>query len=160
MKKTLICSLIMLTSSSALAFGDLGKDSQLTKGLTDMVSDSMSSTASSSPLTALLSDQLPISGEQATAGAGALLSLAGNQLPAEYSNELTSMIPGMSQLSGAQDLLGGIENLDAVKSAFNQVGLDPSMISQFAPLILQYLGDGGASEGLLSSLSNIWLPNS
>ncbi|MGF1910137.1 DUF2780 domain-containing protein [Vibrio kasasachensis] len=153
----------MLASSSTLAFGDLTKDSGLSKGLTDMVSDNISSSATTSPLTSLLSDQLPVSPDQATAGAGALLSLAGNQLPGQYSNELQSMIPGMDKLGGASNLLGGlggIENFAAVQNAFSQVGLDPSMISQFAPLILQYLGDGGASEGLLGSLSNLWMPKS
>ncbi|MDA0149511.1 DUF2780 domain-containing protein [Vibrio sp. LaRot3] len=159
MKKTLLAVSLVIFSSHSFAFGDLLKDSDSTKGLTDMVSDSLTGT-SQSPLTNLLTDQLSISGDQATAGSGALLALAGNQLSPEYSNELQSLIPGMSELSSAQNLLGGIENLGAVQSAFSKVGLDPSMISQFAPLILQYLGDGGASEGLLGSLSQLWQPAS
>ncbi|MEK6212827.1 MAG: DUF2780 domain-containing protein, partial [Vibrio fluvialis] len=39
---------------------------------------------------------------------------------------------------------------------FEQLGLDSSMVSQFAPLLLQYLTGQGASEGLLSSLSSLW----
>ncbi|WP_237667827.1 DUF2780 domain-containing protein, partial [Vibrio sp. V42_P2S4T144] len=49
-----------------------------------------------------------------------------------------------------------IENISAVKSAFDTLGLDPSMISQFAPVILDYLNKQGASEGLLSSLGGLW----
>ncbi|WP_260259959.1 DUF2780 domain-containing protein [Vibrio intestinalis] len=159
MNKALLSLSLALFSSHSLAFGDLLKDSDTTKGLTDMVSDSLSST-NQSPLTSLLSDQLSISGDQAASGTGALLALAGNQLSPEYSDELSSLVPGLSQLSRAQNLLGGIESMDAVQSAFSKVGLDPSMISQFAPLILQYLGDGGASEGLLGSLNQLWQPAS
>ena len=62
----------------------------------------------------------------------------------------------MSSLDGAQSLLGNIESLSAVQSTFDKLGLDPSMISQFAPVIMGYLGDQGASEGLLKSLSGLW----
>ncbi|MDF5099272.1 DUF2780 domain-containing protein, partial [Vibrio parahaemolyticus] len=110
----------------------------------------------SSPLTDMLTSQLPVSTEQAAGGSGALLALAQSQLSQENSSELQSLIPGLSNLQGAQSLLGNIENISAVKSAFDTLGLDPSMISQFAPVILDYLNKQGASEGLLSSLGGLW----
>ncbi|GAL14203.1 hypothetical protein JCM19233_5215 [Vibrio astriarenae] len=67
-----------------------------------------------------------------------------------------SLIPGLSDMGGITNMLGSIENLDAVNSAFEAVGLDSSMVSQFAPVILGYLTEQGASEGLLSALGGLW----
>lgn len=120
----------------------------------DMVSQGLN--AESSPLTELLTSQLPVSTEQAAGGSSALIALAQSQLSQQNSTELQSLIPGLSNLKDAQSLLGNIESLSAVQSAFNALGLDPSMISQFAPVILGYLNEQGASEGLLKSLSGLW----
>ncbi|KAA5737363.1 DUF2780 domain-containing protein, partial [Acinetobacter baumannii] len=103
-----------------------------------------------------LTSQLPVSSEQAAGGSSALLALAQSQLSGENSSELASLIPGLSSLSGAQSLLGNVESLSAVQSAFDTLGLDASMISQFAPVILQYLSEQGASTGLLDSLTGLW----
>ncbi len=54
------------------------------------------------------------------------------------------------------NLLGGINSLSAVNDVFEKIGLDPSMVAQFAPIILGYLTDQGASSGLLNSLSSLW----
>lgn len=158
MKKTLtiLCSTLLVISTSSYAFLSLGgDDDDSSGGLMDMASDMMSG-AESSPLTDLLSSQLSVTPEQAVSGSGALLSLAQSQLSSENSSELASLIPGMSELSSATSLLGSIEDISAVTSAFEAVGLDASMVSQFAPVILSYLTDQGASSGLLSALGGIW----
>ncbi|EJG1794965.1 DUF2780 domain-containing protein [Vibrio parahaemolyticus] len=139
---------------SAHAFLDTVVDKSSKNGLMDMVSQGLN--AESSPLTELLTSQLPVSTEQAAGGSSALIALAQSQLSQQNSTELQSLIPGLSNLKGAQSLLGNIESLSAVQSAFNALGLDPSMISQFAPVILGYLNEQGASEGLLKSLSGLW----
>ncbi|HAS6704925.1 TPA: DUF2780 domain-containing protein, partial [Vibrio parahaemolyticus] len=139
---------------SAHAFLDTVVDKSSKNGLMDMVSQGLN--AESSPLTELLTSQLPVSTEQAAGGSSALIALAQSQLSQQNSTELQSLIPGLSNLKGAQSLLGNIESLSAVQSAFNALGLDPSMIGQFAPVILGYLNEQGASEGLLKSLSGLW----
>ncbi|MFA0441534.1 hypothetical protein BCU70_11550 [Vibrio sp. 10N.286.49.C2] len=102
-----------------------------------------------------LVDNLSITPEQATTGAGALLSLAQNSLGSGQASELSSLIPGMSSLSSS-GLLTSVENMESVKNIFASVGLDPSMISQFAPVVLDYLGTQGASSELLGSLTSLW----
>lgn len=139
---------------SAHAFLDSVVEKSNESGLMDMVGKSLST--ESSPLTELLTSQLPVSTEQAAGGSSALLALAQSQLSGENSSELASLIPGLSSLSGAQSLLGNVESLSAVQSAFDTLGLDASMISQFAPVILQYLSEQGASTGLLDSLTGLW----
>ncbi|EGQ8807424.1 DUF2780 domain-containing protein [Vibrio parahaemolyticus] len=155
MRKTLLTlALLSVNIGSAHAFLDTVVDKSSKNGLMDMVSQGLN--AESSPLTELLTSQLPVSTEQAAGGSSALIALAQSQLSQQNSTELQSLIPGLSNLKGAQSLLGNIESLSAVQSAFNALGLDPSMISQFAPVILGYLNEQGASEGLLKSLSDLW----
>ncbi|EID7760820.1 TPA: DUF2780 domain-containing protein [Vibrio parahaemolyticus] len=155
MRKTLLTlALLSVNIGSAHAFLDTVVDKSSKNGLMDMVSQGLN--AESSPLTELLTSQLPVSTEQAAGGSSALIALAQSQLSQQNSTELQSLIPGLSNLKGAQSLLGNIESLGAVQSAFNALGLDPSMISQFAPVILGYLNEQGASEGLLKSLSGLW----
>ncbi|EJF7264773.1 DUF2780 domain-containing protein [Vibrio parahaemolyticus] len=155
MRKTLLTlAFLSVNIGSAHAFLDTVVDKSSQNGLMDMVSQGLN--AESSPLTELLTSQLPVSTEQAAGGSSALIALAQSQLSQQNSTELQSLIPGLSNLKGAQSLLGNIESLSAVQSAFNALGLDPSMISQFAPVILGYLNEQGASEGLLKSLSGLW----
>ncbi|HHF0550474.1 TPA: DUF2780 domain-containing protein [Vibrio antiquarius] len=155
MRKTLLTlALLSMNIGSAHAFLDSVTQKSKESGLMDMVGSSLNT--ESSPLTDMLTSQLPVSTEQAAGGSGALLALAQSQLSQENSSELQSLIPGLSNLQGAQSLLGNIENISAVKNAFDTLGLDPSMISQFAPVILDYLNKQGASEGLLSSLGGLW----
>ncbi|EGR1393181.1 DUF2780 domain-containing protein [Vibrio parahaemolyticus] len=155
MRKTLLTlALLSVNIGSAHAFLDTVVDKSSKNGLMDMVSQGLN--AESAPLTELLTSQLPVSTEQAAGGSSALIALAQSQLSQQNSTELQSLIPGLSNLKGAQSLLGNIESLSAVQSAFNALGLDPSMISQFAPVILGYLNEQGASEGLLKSLSGLW----
>ncbi|MEB2466052.1 DUF2780 domain-containing protein [Vibrio parahaemolyticus] len=155
MRKTLLTlALLSVNIGRAHAFLDTVVDKSSKNGLMDMVSQGLN--AESSPLTELLTSQLPVSTEQAAGGSSALIALAQSQLSQQNSTELQSLIPGLSNLKGAQSLLGNIESLSAVQSAFNALGLDPSMISQFAPVILGYLNEQGASEGLLKSLSGLW----
>ncbi|MFW1158140.1 DUF2780 domain-containing protein [Vibrio parahaemolyticus] len=155
MRKTLLTlALLSVNIGNAHAFLDTVVDKSSKNGLMDMVSQGLN--AESSPLTELLTSQLPVSTEQAAGGSSALIALAQSQLSQQNSTELQSLIPGLSNLKGAQSLLGNIESLSAVQSAFNALGLDPSMVSQFAPVILGYLNEQGASEGLLKSLSGLW----
>ncbi|MBY7918644.1 DUF2780 domain-containing protein [Vibrio fluvialis] len=160
MKHSLFWTLMLGTvfSAPSYAFLNLGSSND---DLASMVSSTLSQAESNSALISQVTSQLPISDQQATGGVGALLSLAQNQLSDSNSAELSKLIPGMDQLtnlnlSGSKDMLSGIQSLESVNKVFEQLGLDSSMVSQFAPLLLQYLTGQGASEGLLSSLSSLW----
>ncbi|KII77657.1 DUF2780 domain-containing protein [Vibrio renipiscarius] len=134
-------------------------DSATSKDATDLissVSEKYDAAGHSLPMSDLLTQKLDVSPEQALTGTNALFSLAENQLSSGDLSELESLIPWSSSIPDAQSLLGNVENMDAVKSVFEKAGLDPSMINQFVPVVLNYLGDNGASEGLLGSLGNLW----
>lgn len=154
MKKTLLLSTLALSltaASPAHAFL-----SNLFGGGDDEAKTEQA--AASNPLVGMLSDNLGISADQAAGGAGALLAMAGNGLSAPESTELNSMIPGLESMTSAipGGLGGMISNMDSVKAAFSALGLDPALISQFTPLITQYLTSQNASSGLLGSLGALW----
>ena len=127
-----------------------------------------------------LGTQLKITPEQAVGGTGAMLGLAKNQLSTSQYAELSKSVPGLDLLSG-NNALGGLSGLSGLlgkstdssqtalsnalgnvrtagdmNNAFSALGMDSGMVGQFAPLILQYLGQQGVGGSLLQSLSGIW----
>ncbi|WP_338132882.1 DUF2780 domain-containing protein [Photobacterium sanguinicancri] len=40
-----------------------------------------------------------------------------------------------------------ITNADSLNKVFATLGMDPSMVSQFIPVVMQFMGDQGASAG-------------
>jgi hypothetical protein len=127
-----------------------------------------------------LGSELKITPEQAVGGAGAMLGLARNNLSSEDYGQLTTAVPGLDLLSGANalgglsglgELLGknsegqsalnkalgnDVENRSDLDSAFKALGMDTGLIGQFAPLILQYLGQQGVAGSLLQNLGSLW----
>ncbi|MGF1786805.1 DUF2780 domain-containing protein [Photobacterium swingsii] len=150
----LLACLSFSTAANAFSFSDLfgGSDEK-----TEAASETLSN-----PLTDMLTSQLGISNEQATGGAGALLALASKQLTGDQASELTSMIPGAEGLTGALPAgLGSmITNADSLNKVFSTLGMDPSMVSQFIPVVMQFMGDQGASAGLMEAVGKIWNPAS
>lgn len=107
------------------------------------------------PLVDTVADQASVTSDQAVGGIGSMLALAQNSLGTADNKELATLIPGMSSLesTGLSSLLS---SQGAVESAFSGLGMDPSMVTTFAPIILQALQSQGATSGLMDSLSAIW----
>ncbi|PYG77016.1 uncharacterized protein VcgC/VcgE DUF2780 [Pseudomonas sp. RV120224-01b] len=49
-----------------------------------------------------------------------------------------------------------VENRSDLDTAFKALGMDTGMIGQFAPLILQYLGQQGIAGSLLQNPGSLW----
>lgn len=145
----LLCSLLLISApitSNAFSLSTL------------LDSDKKETATESNPIVGLLTEQLGISTEQAAGGAGALLALAGNSLSGSEQNELNSKIPGLESLTssipaGMSSMVG---NMESVNTVFSALGLDSSMVTKFAPLILKYLNSQEASTGLIDSLGKLW----
>ncbi|WP_046224473.1 DUF2780 domain-containing protein [Vibrio sp. ECSMB14106] len=107
------------------------------------------------PLVDTVADQASVTSDQAVGGIGSMLALAQNSLGTVDNKELASLIPGMSSLesTGLSSLLS---SQGAVESAFSGLGMDPSMVTTFAPIILQALQSQGATSGLMDSLAAVW----
>ncbi|CEO40452.1 hypothetical protein C0Z01_15310 [Photobacterium kishitanii] len=122
--------------------------------------DQVVSQVAQNPLTKTLISELGVKPEQAAGGAGALLGLAASQLSGPQGNELAKLIPGAEKLTdslplGLGQLLSNQANIDKV---FSVLGMDPSMINKFIPVITQFLGQQGASNALLGALDKVWAP--
>ncbi|KQB55036.1 hypothetical protein AQS70_19845 [Pseudomonas endophytica] len=130
--------------------------------------------------------QMGVKPEQAAGGVGAMLSLAKNQLTTNDYAALTQQVPGISKVTGAgaltqlsqfsaknpqlQALVGQINpvssdakvavsnvtNKSQLDSAFEALGMNSSMVQEFAPLITQYLGQQGVASPLLTTLGSLW----
>lgn len=147
---TLIAASLVVSSPSYALFGLGDKDS-------DAVTKLASQVQSSSTLVNSLKDQLGVSTEQAAGGAGALLAMASTQLSGSAEDELSGLSSNLSGLlDTAKSTSNTLDSMAAVKTVFEKLGLDSSMVEQYVPIVLDYLGDKGASSGLLSSLTGLW----
>ncbi|MEZ9399375.1 DUF2780 domain-containing protein [Vibrio splendidus] len=107
------------------------------------------------PLADTVADQASVTSDQAIGGIGSMLALAQNSLGTADNKELASLIPGMSTLEST-GLSSVLSSQGAVESAFSGLGMDSSMVTTFAPIILQALQSQGATSGLMDSLASIW----
>lgn len=140
-------------------------------GITQAQNTVKTSSKSPSPeLVGELTKQLSITPAQATGGAGALFGLAKSRLGTADFGKVAAVVPGMngflkaapsagsqaggipgiSSLSGA--LPGGASGLASTAQSFQKLGLSPSMIGKFVPVLTQFVqSKGGASVASLLS---------
>ena len=163
MKKVLITVLSSLAVVSCASTSDSeqtssGSDtnySQLSQTALMAAVNMWSQKNETTPLADTVADQASVTSDQAIGGIGSMLALAQNSLDTADNKELATLIPGMSSLesTGLSSLLN---SQGAVESAFSSLGMDSSMVSTFAPIILQALQSQGATSGLMDSLAAIW----
>lgn len=110
----------------------------------------------------ILVGQLGISPQQALGGVGSIFSAAQQRMnPGDFSL-LSNSVPGMDrylssvpqQVTGSPSLLGAagslmggqLGSLANLAGSFQSLGMNPSMVSQFVPVVLQYVqNQGGAA---------------
>lgn len=127
--------------------------------------------ADSMDLVGSLTEKLGISSEQATGGAGAVFSYAKDNLEADDFATVAKGVPNMDGLLAAAPeadsgsalgkvggMLGGkdskLGSLASLTSSFDSLGIDPDMVSQFLPIVYDYVGgaSGEKAMGLLKGL--------
>ncbi|MCG8392281.1 MAG: DUF2780 domain-containing protein [Pseudomonadales bacterium] len=126
----------------------------------DSANQGLAVTGEAQTLVDSLTKDLGVTSQQAAGGAGALLAMAQNNLPADQFGGVLDKVPGLDSLLGgggmASSMLGNISSLQGVGKAFSALGLSPDMISQFAPKILEFLGGQGVGGQVLGSLKGLW----
>ncbi|MCC4818803.1 hypothetical protein BCU85_24975 [Vibrio lentus] len=159
--------LITVLSSLAVVSCASTSDSEQTGSSSDTNYSQLSQTAlmaavnmwsqqnETTPLADTVADQASVTSDQAIGGIGSMLALAQNSLGSADNKELATLIPGMSSLEST-GLSSVLSSQGAVESAFSGLGMDSSMITTFAPIILQALQSQGATSGLMDSLAAIW----
>jgi hypothetical protein len=170
-----LASLLTLAASPAFAQFSLGDAANAIAGMKgDNAATKAAPTSETADLLGALT-QLDVTPQQAVGGAGAMLGLAKNQLSSTDYSELAKSVPGIDKLSGGGELgalaallgangkaagldnaLGNVKDTNDLNNAFSALGMDTGMIGQFAPVILQYLGQQGVGGSLLQSLGGIW----
>lgn len=133
---------------------------------------SVSNARSELGLVNVLVDQLGINSQQAMGGAGSIFSLVRQRMsPADFM-QLSGSVPDMDQylsavpqspdssstwLGTAAGLMGdqanGLGSLATLAGSFKTLGMDTNMISQFVPVVLEYVQgqSGPAAMSLLQS---------
>ena len=110
-----------------------------------------------------LTDQLGVTGEQASGGAGAVFEYAKAALSADDFSKVTKALPGVDSLisaapkaEGSSGLIGGLKSLSGGQSgsaaamsslagSFSKLGMDADMVSKFVPIILDYAKSEGGT---------------
>ncbi|MEB0208023.1 DUF2780 domain-containing protein [Pseudomonas sp. CCC3.1] len=180
-----LAALMSVAASPVFAGFDLGAATQILNQVQGGNSASSDKTMQAVDLLTK-AKALGVTPEQAAGGAGAMLSLAKNQLTSTDYSALTQQVPGINKVTGAgaltqlsqlsaknpqiQALVGQINpvssdakvavsnvtNASQLDSAFEALGMNSSMVQQFAPLITQYLGQQGVASPLLTTLGSLW----
>ena len=69
---------------------------------------------------------------------------------------LAGMLGSSGKAAGLENALGNVKDTNDLNTAFSALGMDSGMVGQFAPILLQYLGQQGVGGTLLKSLGSIW----
>ena len=110
----------------------------------------------------ILVQQLGVSTAQATGGAGSIFSIAQQVMTPSNFGLLSKAVPGMdtmlaaapainpSLMGGAASAMGGsnLVKMAALANSFQNLGMNSGMVSQFIPVVMQYLQDQGGSTAM------------
>ena len=118
-------------------------------------------------LTNLLVNQLDVTPQQATGGAGSMFSLAQKNLEPGQFSKIADAVPGMesflaaapekekssgsSLLGAGASILGGDSSgsgLAGLASSFSSLGMDGDMTSKFVPVVLDYVKQKGGDMAM------------
>jgi hypothetical protein len=107
----------------------------------------MQSMGLTDPLVNMLTSQLNVTANQATAGVGSILSLGKEKLSGMDFNALTKVIPGSdTYMKAAKDLgavTGPIGDTSGLQSAFSRLGMGSDMVGKFSGILSDYVGKAG-----------------
>ena len=138
MRKLIFIMFNLLLISNVYAF-DLGS---IAKSMT-------SSEAKSNSLVDTISSSLGVTNTQASGGIAALLGNASSNMSKDNVNSLTKKVPELSSFMGGDsstsNLLSSITSNATVQEQFSALGLDPSMVSKFTPLVLNFIDSEAGS---------------
>lgn len=120
--------------------------------------------AQTSELIGMLTSQLGVTETQATGGAGSVFGLAKQSLSAADFSQIAGAVPGMDKLLGAApktenplaglgaatsllgNQAGAASSLASLSGSFSKLGMSSGLVSQFVPIILQYVQSSGGDS--------------
>ena len=111
--------------------------------------ESVMGVANSTGLTSTLVNRLGVTETQAAGGVGSMLAFAQQHLAAGDFDLVAKAIPGSEKyLSMAKQLLGGtpVSDKAGLQGAFSKLGMSPNMVSQFSPIVTDYVSKSGGQQ--------------
>jgi|GEM_PF-2419148 len=94
-----------------------------------------------------LQERFGLSEPQTRGALGALLVFAREQLPKPEFDELAQRIPNadhiMQEVKLRGIVTGPLDDLDEYEKSLSSLGIGQPLASQFAPAVVEYLGDAG-----------------
>jgi hypothetical protein len=132
--------------------------------------------AAVSELVGVLTQQLGVTEQQATGGAGAIFGLAKSKLSPDNFGKVADVVPGMDGIlqaapkseatgsmagaatSAASSMMGksgeSLGGLASLAGPFSNLGMSSDMIGKFVPVVLDYVG-GKGGPGVQSLLAGV-----
>lgn len=147
--RSLTLATLLLLACNASAF-DFGSVVQTLTPAAQSTAPTVDASLTSNPLIKNLTSTLGVTPTQAIGGTAAILNnTKARMAPADFS-ALTKQVPQTGTLLNAAP--AGLLSLGNLGSQFSFLGMDPSMINKFSPLVLEYL-QSGATPGMDKILS-------
>ena len=119
--------------------------------------------ADTSDLVKTLTDNLGVTKEQASGGAGAIFKYAQSKLSADDFSTVAKALPGVDSLisaapktGGSADLFSGLKSFSGSQSnsaaavsslagSFSKLGMNADMVGKFIPIVLEYAKSKGGT---------------
>jgi len=139
-----------------------------------MIGSSSLAVAADSGLIQLLTNNLGVTKQQATGGAGSIFNTAKQNMGTDDFTKLVKAVPGINKmmaaapkaegttgmLGSASSLLGGssssVSGVANLAGSFSKLGMKPEMVNEFMPIILNYVKSKGG-EPLMNILQGALL---
>ena len=140
MRSFYLTSLLLVSSFSTANAFDFGSMMQTVAPVATAVAPVADNALVSNPLIKNVTTSLNVTPTQAIGGSAAILNNArSNMKPADFT-ALTKQMPAVGTLISAAP--AGMLGNGTVGTQFSMLGMDPSMVGKFTPLVLQYLQSG------------------
>ena len=152
--------------STAKDTASTGKQAADAVEATQQAADSTAAAAEKLSLTDTLMQQLGVTKEQASGGAGAIFEAAKSKMSSDDFQSLTQAVPDMDSMlaaapeqsddsvsklaGGLSSMLGDSDNtlgtLTSLASSFKDLNLSGDMVNQFVPVVVDYVKQNGSAQ--------------
>ena len=148
MKKTLLTVIFL-----SITYLQAGMFDQVSSIVSKQISQP--TTQSQNDLISSITKNIGITPTQATGGLATILQYAKTQTSATDYTSLLKDVPALDNLNTSSltdSLLGSVTSLESVQTAFKTLGIEPSLVAQFVPIIIEYAKNiGGVDSSTILS---------
>lgn len=145
---------VLATQSLAFDMGSMLKSAA--PGVAQSVAPQTTATLQNNTLVNSLSSSLGVTQTQAIGGSAVLLNSAKTKMQPDQFSQLTKQTPGFGDILNSAPAATSVLGNTTPQSQFQALGMDGSMVKQFAPIIAEYAKGYVSPEiatALLSAIS-------